>query len=136
MRLFVLDESRVLAWMVEHLSPPGTEVVGLTSFDDARRALLENPPDAAVVSINAAHLPWREFQEFCAKSRPRVPVLYESRIYTSACEAGVELARSHVFFLHTPAPIPDFEEALTGLLRAAREARSQPVCPAVEARTA
>ena len=136
MRLFVLDESRVLAWMVERLSPRGTDVVGLTSFDDARRALLENQPDAAVVSITSTHLPWREFQELCESREPWVPVLYESRVFTSATEAGIALLRSHVLFLHTPAPIPEFEEALAGLLGAAREARNQLACAAVEAKTA
>jgi DNA-binding response OmpR family regulator len=136
LRLFVLDENQLLAWMVEHLSPPGTEVVGLTSFDDARRALLENPPDAAVVSITSEHLPWREFRELCASRKPPVPVLYESRIFSSAEEAGLEPDRSHVLFLRTPVPIAEFEEALTGLLDAAREARSQLEHPVTEARTA
>jgi DNA-binding NtrC family response regulator len=136
LRLFVLDENQLLAWMVEHLSPPGTEVVGFTAFDDARRALLENPPDAAVVSITSAHLPWREFRELCASRRPPVPVLYESRIFSSAEEAGLEPDQSHALFLRTPAPIAEFAEVLAGLLDAARDARNQVARPATEARRA
>ena len=60
-RILVLDESRVLPWVVEHVCPPGTDVVSLTSFDEARRLVRESPPDAVVVSVPPAHLPWREF---------------------------------------------------------------------------
>ena len=125
MRLLVLDECQLLAWMVERVSPPGTEVVGLTSFDEARRALLENPPDAAVVSLTSAHLPWREFRQLCASRRPRVPVLYESCIFSSVDEAGLEADSGEARFLRTPASRADLQEALVGLLDEAREARNQ-----------
>ena len=122
MRLLVLDECQILAWMVERLSPPGTEVVGLTSFDEARRSLLENPPDAAVVSLTSAHLPWRELSKLCVDLRPQVPVLYESCIFSSAEEAGVEASSGDARFLKTPASRADLKNALTGLLDEARKA--------------
>lgn len=112
--------------MVERVSPPGTEVVGFTAFDDACRALLENPPDAAVVSLTSAHLPWLEFRQLCASRRPPVPVLYESCIFSSVEDAGLERASGDARFLRTPASRADLKEALVGLLDAAREARSEP----------
>lgn len=136
MRLLVLDESQLLAWMVEQLCPPGTDVLGLGSFEEARRVLLESPPDAAVVTVGPAHLPWRDFQKLCAGRTPPVPVLYESCVFTSAEEAGLEPDESHALFLRTPAPIAEFEGALARLLSAAREARSQLVPSAAETKTA
>ena len=127
MRVFVLDESQLLAWMVGRLSPPGTEVVGLTSFDDARRALLENPPDAAVVSLTSAHLPWREFRQLCSDCRPPVPILYESCVFSSAEEAGLEPGSDEGRFIQAPASRTNLKEALERLLGDARGAREQAV---------
>jgi hypothetical protein len=117
--------------MVERVSPPGTEVLGLTSFDAARRALLENPPDAAVVSLTAAHMPWREFQALCASSRPPVPVLYESCIFSSADDAGLQPEADATRFLRTPASREDLKQALDGLLDEARATRVTAVFEAV-----
>jgi len=136
LRLLVLDESQLLAWMVEQLCPPGMEVLGLVSFEEARRLMLESPPDAAVVNIGPAHLPWRDFQKLCASLSPPVPVLYESCAFTSAKEVGLEPEQGPTLFLHTPAPIAEFEEALIRLLDAAREARRQLARSAAEATTA
>jgi len=130
LRLLVLDENHLLAWMVERLAPPGTEVVGFTSFDDARRALLDNPPDAAVVCVTAAHLPWREFGRLCASRRPPVPVLFESCVFSSAEEAGLDVASGDVRFLPTPASRADLADALTRLLDDAREASARLVLEA------
>jgi len=135
LRLLVLDECQLLAWMVERVSPPGTEVVGLTSFDDARRALLENPPDAAVVSLTSAHLPWLEFRQLCASRRPQVPVLYESCMFSSVEDAGLEPAPGDTRFLRTPASRADLEEALAGLLDDAHEARSRSALSTAQAKT-
>ena len=127
MRLLVLDENQLLAWMVERLAPPGTEVVAFTSFDDARRALLENPPDAAVVCVTAAHLPWREFGRLCAGRRPPVPVLFESCVFSSAEEAGLEADSGEVRFLRTPASRGDLKDALARLLKDAHDSGERPV---------
>lgn len=129
LRLYVLDESLLMAWMVERLSPPGTEVVGLTSFREARRALLENAPDAFIVSITSAHLPWKEFCELCANSTPPVPVLCESSIFATAAEAGLESFPGAPRFLHTPASISELAEALADLLGASSEVRGEPRHP-------
>ena len=94
---------------MEHLCPKGTEVVGFTSFDDACRAMLENPPDAVVVSITSAHLPWRAFRDVCKSQTPAVPVLYESCVFSNAEEAGLEPGETRARFLHTPAPMAEFE---------------------------
>ncbi|HQR44649.1 MAG TPA: hypothetical protein PK598_01380 [Thermoanaerobaculia bacterium] len=124
MRLLVLDESQLLAWMVERLAPPGTLVTGLTSFDEARRVVQEDPPDAAVVSLTSAHLPWREFARLCAAARPRVPILWESCIFGSAEEAGLDPAEGDARFLRTPASRTILKEAVERLLDDAREART------------
>lgn len=123
MRLLVLDECHLLAWMVEQLCPPGTQVRSVTSFDEARRAVTESPPDAAVVSITPAHLPWRELQRLCASREPPVPVLYQSCIFSSGEEAGLEPVTGFALFLRKPAARADFQAALTRLLAEADELR-------------
>ena len=123
LRVLVLDESRLMAWIVEHVAPPGTKVVGLTSFDDARRALLENPPDAAIVSVTSARRPWREFRLLCTERRPPVPLLYESCVFANSEDAGLGGDPGGARFLRTPASRADLEGALVRLLDDARAAR-------------
>jgi DNA-binding response OmpR family regulator len=119
LRVLVLDESQLLAWMVGHFAPPGTSVVGLTSFDAARRALLESPPDAAVVSISSPHTPWREFRKLCSCQRPPVPVLFASSVFASAADAGLEPELADALFLRTPATKDDLQSVLARLFRVA-----------------
>ena len=98
-------------------------MTSLTSFEEACRLLLENPPDAAVVSIPPARLAWCDFQKLCATRKPPVPVLYESCVYASAVEAGLEPVEGPARFLRKPIPRSEFAEALEALLTAAHDAR-------------
>lgn len=123
MRLFVLDKSRLLAWTVEHLSPPGTEVTGFTSFEEARRSMLERAPDAFVVAVTGAHHPWREFAALCAVRRPPVPVLFTSPLYATAEEAGFDPAEGAILFLHTPASVDLVGRSIAAVLERARDAQ-------------
>ena len=122
LRLLVVDEYRLLAWMVEQLSPPGTQIRGTASFEEARRIVLENPPDAAVVSLTPARLPWREFQQLCASRERPVPVLYQSCVFPSGEEAGLGMAGGVALFLRKPATRAELEAALLCLLEAAEKA--------------
>jgi DNA-binding response OmpR family regulator len=123
MRLFVLDESRLLAWTVAHLAPPGTEVVGFTSFDEARRAILERAPDGLVVALTSAHIPLRELCALCAERTPPVPVLCGSPVFETAEGAGLDPASGAALFLHTPAAVEAVSAAIATLLQRAREAQ-------------
>jgi DNA-binding NtrC family response regulator len=126
MRLLVLDENQLLAWMVERVAPPGTEVVGFTSFDDACREMTSSPPDAAIVSLTGAHLPWSDFRRRCTGHRPPVPVLFESCVFASAEEAGLTSDGEDVRFLRTPASRAELHEAIVRLLSDTREVRERP----------
>jgi hypothetical protein len=119
----VLDESRVLPWVVKRVCPPGTEVLGFTSFTEALRALCERPPDAAVVSVTPAHLPWRDFQHLCALHVPPVPVLYESCLFSSPAEAGLEPLEGWAEFLPKPAPKAELQAAMYRLMAVSSESR-------------
>ena len=124
MRLFVLDENRLLAWTVERLAPPGTEVVGFKSFDEARRAILERAPDALVVALTSTQLPWRELCALCSEHTPPVPVLCGSPVFETAEGAGLDPAWRTALFLHTPAAVDEVSAAIATLLQRAREAQS------------
>lgn len=121
MRLLVLDDSPLLEWTVVRLCPPGTELAIARSLDEARRLLLEASPDAAVVSVPPADLPWSGFQRLCATRRPPVPVLYLSCLYGSTAEAGLDDVAGQEL-LRKPVGRADFEAALSRLLEAARTA--------------
>jgi DNA-binding response OmpR family regulator len=123
-RILVLDESRVLPWVVERVCPKGTEVVCLTDFEEAGRAIKERQPDAVVASIPPAHLPWREFQHACANGCPPVPVLYVSCLHSSAGEVGLEPLEGDAVVLRKPATKAELEAALARLLASARESRA------------
>ncbi|KAB2959099.1 MAG: hypothetical protein F9K18_11730, partial [Thermoanaerobaculia bacterium] len=119
MRLLVIDESRVLPWVVEHLAPAGVEVEFAQDFEDARRAIRDHRPDAAVVSLPPAHLPWREFQHLCASQSPPVPVLYESCLLAAAGEIGLDPDDGYAAFLEKPAPRERLQAAILRLLEQA-----------------
>ena len=114
-----------MTWVVGHLCPPGTDVVGFASFEEACSAIAKHPPDAAVVSMTHAHLPWRDFQQLCASRTPAVPVLYESAIFSRAEEADLEPGEDYFEFLRKPVPRTDLEAALGRLLTAASKGASQ-----------
>ena len=124
MRLLVVDESPLLPWTVERLSPAGTEVASARSLEAARRLLVVAPPDAVVVSVPPATLPWSEFQQLCASRQPPVPVLYLSCLFGSTAEAGFDGAAGRPEFLRKPVERADFEAALGRLIDEARVARS------------
>ena len=119
----MLDESRVLPWVVERVCPKGTEVLALTDFEEAARTVRETPPDAVVASVPPAHLPWREFQHACASGVPPVPVLYVSCLHANAAEAGLAPLEGDAEFLRKPTPRAELEAALARLLEAARASR-------------
>ena len=116
MRLLVIDESRVLPWVVEHLAPPGVAVAVALDFDEAEQVIRDHRTDAVVVSLPPAQLPWREFQRLCASQRPPVPVLYESCLHAGPSDAGLDPADGYAAFLHKPAPRAELRAALQRLL--------------------
>jgi hypothetical protein len=126
MRVLVLDQSGILPWLVEHASTPGTVVQAVRSVEEAERAVRERPPDAAVVSMPHAQLPWARFQHLCAVQQPPVPVLYESCIHRSVRDAGIDPDDGVALFLHTPAHRAELERALADLLELAQPHPLQP----------
>lgn len=123
MRVLVLEDGQVLSWVVGHMSPPETEILPFESFADACRLIERDPPDAVVVNLTAAHLPWREFQHLCASRTPSVPVVYASAEFSSAAEAGLEPVEGYAEVLHQPASKEDAEAALARLFGAAGRLR-------------
>ena len=123
MRVLVLEDGQVMAWVVGHLSPPGTEILTFDWFGDAGRMIERDPPDAVVVSLTAAHLPWREFQRLCASRTPPVPVLYASAEFANAAEAGLEPVEGYADVMRQPASKPEIEAALKRLYSASGEHR-------------
>lgn len=116
MRLLIIDESGVLPWVIQRLVPLGVDIEWVTSYRQAEQALRAHPPDAAIVSLTPARLPWRSFQSLCATQAPPVPVLYESCVYASPDEAGLTPVEGYAAFLKKPAPKADLQFALERLV--------------------
>ncbi len=70
-RILVVDRSELLAWVVERLSPPDVVIERASSFADAKRALVNDPPDAAVFHLERCHASWRTLIACCLEN-PRV----------------------------------------------------------------
>ncbi len=107
---------------MRHETPEGVEVEEAESLDEAERRVRESPPDAAVVSLPPAHLPWRSFQHLCASLKPPVPVLYESCVHTCAADAGLDPDDGYAAFLPKPAHPAELRGALADLVATARRA--------------
>jgi hypothetical protein len=116
MRILVLDQSGILPWLVERSVMAPIEVRAVRSIEEAERIVREERPDAAIVSLPPASLPWRDFQHLCATQEPPVPVLYESTVHASILETGVDPSDGVALFLHTPAPRAQLQRALAELL--------------------
>ncbi len=115
MRLLVLDGSRLLPWLVRRLAPAGVEVEIVASSGEALRVLREHPPDAAIVNVDPGGPPWQEIGRRCLERRPLIPVLFESNVFRTASEAGVEL-RDGAAFLPSPTHAPELRGALARLV--------------------
>lgn len=116
MRVLVVDESRMMPWLVARLGGVQIQVEAVDSFPAALAAVRGDGIDAAVVSLTPARLPWREFQRACASHDPPVPVLYESCVAASPGELGLEPLEGRALFLRKPAPLPVLAGALAALL--------------------
>ena len=120
MRLLVVDSNPLLGWQLRHELPVGTAVELVGDFEAAEQRVRDDPPDAAVVSLPPAALPWREFQHLCATRTPPVPVLYESCVYGCPSAAGLDEGDGYAAFLPKPASRQELARALDSLLAAAR----------------
>jgi len=119
-RLLIVDRSGILPWRVGRAAPLGTSIQAASSLKEAARRVCDDPPDAVVVSVPRARLPWAQFQCLCAGRRPPVPVLYESCLEEGALEASLAPAGGTALFLPKPASPAVLRQALAGLLAAAR----------------
>lgn len=121
MRVLVVDESRVLSWVVSRLAGPEVDIDPVDSFEEALERVSSGAPiDAAVVSLTPARLPWRAFQRACAERRPQVPVLYESCVHAGGADLGLTPFDGSARFLAKPASRAELEAALYELLDRAR----------------
>ena len=132
MRLLVLDQSRILPWIVEHglAAEPDIDVEAVACLREAEEILRCRPPGAAVVSVPPAQLDWRKFQHLCALCTPPVPVLYElcahadpCEIGLCRCEGGCEPIEGFAIFIAKPAPSFALRDALVRLVAEARRLR-------------
>ena len=127
MRLLILDGSRILASLVERLTPEGVEIEEVATFDEAVASVHENPPDAVIANLGPAELPWREFKIYCRDHRPQIPILFESCVYISPDEAGIGRLNHSAAFLAKPYGLDDLRSQLERLLRVDRADEAEPV---------
>ena len=119
MELLVLDGSLVLPSLVRRLAPPGVDVESASSFDEARQRLRRRPPQALIVNLTPAELPWQEIQAFCQEHSPPIPVLYESCVHHSPDEAGLTALNGSGRFIEKPYSVDELRAEILRLMAAA-----------------
>lgn len=120
-RVLVLDECGLQRFVLGKLCPSETELLSLASFEEAMRLLRDDPPDAAVVSMPPAEIDWKAFQHLCASASPPVPVLYESCVFESPREMGLDPFEGYAELLRKPASPYALRDAMRRLLELAGE---------------
>lgn len=121
MHLLVLDGSRVLPSLVRRLAPPGVDVEFAATFAEARLRLEQSPPQAMIVNLTPAELPWQELQRLCQGHSPPIPVLYESCVHHSPGEAGLESLNHSGRFLEKPYSLDELRSEIQRLIEDAGE---------------
>ena len=117
MHLLVLDGSLVLPSLVRRLAPPGVDVESAATFDEARLRLTQDPPEAMIVNLTPAELPWQELQNLCQDHSPPIPVLYESCVHHSPGEAGLAALATNGHFIEKPYSLPQLRAEIERLVR-------------------
>ena len=120
MHLLVLDGSRVLLSLVRRLAPAGVEVESVATFDEALKRLALRPPEALIVDLTPADLPWQELQRLCQKHDPPIPVLYESCVHRNPLDAGLTELSDTGHFLEKPYSVAQLLEEIERLVAEAR----------------
>ena len=116
MRLLVLDGSRVLVELVRRLAPPGVEVECADSIEQAFKILMLYPPDALIVNVSPSRIGWNRLQGLCHEHSPPIPVLYESCVYHSPREAGIDDLDPWSAFLAKPYHAEDLKHQIHRLV--------------------
>ena len=117
LRLLVLDGSHILPSLVRRITPRGTDVVEATSFATAFEMLRLDPPDALIVNVSPVDLPWQQLKTYCQRHDPKIPVLFESCVYSGAAEAGLDDLNHSSCFLAKPYSLDDLRMALRLLIK-------------------
>ena len=118
MRVLVLDGSRVLPSLVGRLAPE-IQVETAGSFAEVGSAISADPPHGLIVNLTPAQLPWSELFRYCCEHEPPIPVLFESCIYRSAQDAGVEDLCDLGAFLAKPYSLEELRSKIDWLVRTA-----------------
>ena len=125
MRLLVIDQSRILPWVLSHEFPDrGLEIECVQSLCGAQALLADGAIDAALVSVPPADLPLAEFQRSCAHHEPPIPVLYESCVAERPAELGLDGEDGYAAILRKPATRAELRAAVEDLLARAARARA------------
>ncbi|MCP4205291.1 MAG: response regulator [bacterium] len=133
MRYLILDGSRILASLVRRLSPANVEVEEVGSFDEAMEVLRRNPPDAVIVNLGPADLPWQELKTYCKNHRPKIPVLFESCVYQTPLDAGIGDLNHSATFLLKPYGLEELRTALDRLFHFDADAKDLEISPETSA---
>lgn len=120
MRLLVLDGSTVLPELVRRVVPEDVEVQCTESFHGVILQLQKQAPDALIVNVTPASLPWSQIQTLCHEHKPHpIPVLYESCVYSSPQEAGIDELDRYCFFVTKPYHTEELRSYVLRLLQLA-----------------
>ena len=84
-------------------------------------------PDALIVNVTPAQLPWDRLQAMCHNHKPHpIPVLYESCVFDTPLEAGINDLNGHSAFITKPIHTDDLRSHIYRLLELAQSGQLEP----------
>jgi len=123
-RILVVDRSELLAWVVERLSPPDVVIERASSFTDAERALVQDPPDAAVFYLERCHACWRTLIDRCLDGPRVIPFVCTGELeHFESC--GCDLPCREADFVPSGGTSAEFKNRINSLVEDCKEREPQ-----------
>lgn len=110
--------------LVSRLAPE-LEIETADSFDEARQALCTHPPQGLIVNLTPSPLPWGDLLQSCREQDPPIPVLFESCVYRSPQEAGIDGLCELGSFLAKPYSLDELRRQIQWLVQSSSVVRPQ-----------
>ena len=113
MRILLVGGSELMAWVVRRVAPSHVEVQHGKTFEEARSALRDRPPQAALFAVTPSRQPWDQLAQVCRERRPPIPFIDYFHAGGESPRPGAAGSRSDP---HVPVPVDDLRERLEELI--------------------
>ena len=113
MRILLIGGSELMAWVVRRVAPSRVEVQHGKTFEEARSALRDRPPQAVLFAVTPSRQPWDELAQICRERQPPIP-------FVDYFHVGGEFPEPEAAGTnpdpHVPVPVDDLRQKLEALI--------------------